>query len=127
MRLRRETPAGGGPATCKLARKYGATARGVEPITNLYLTADEHALLAMLPGADLVKRRHHVSVDGLRFAVDVFEGPLAGRIIAEVEASDPAALRAVRPPAWCGREITGEAAYAGAALARRGWPADPIP
>jgi CYTH domain-containing protein len=122
LRLRRETPLEGAPLIWKLARKYGSTAPGVEPITNLYLTAAEHAVLAALPGADLVKRRQQVWIGDVRWAVDVFGGGLTGQIIAEVEASDPAALWAVRSPAWCGREITGDPAYAGAALARMGWP-----
>lgn len=55
--------------------------------------------------------------------VDRFEGALADRMIAEVEATDAAALRAIHRPGWCGREITGEMALGGAALARDGWPA----
>lgn len=125
LRLRRATEGTG--TVWKLGRKYGATERGVEPITNLYLTAAEYALLAALPGADLVKHRHDIWTDDGRFVLDVFGGTLAGRMIAEVGAEDPAALWAVRPPPWCGREITGEEAYSGAALVRSGWPADPIP
>lgn len=98
----------------------------MEPITNLYLTVEEHGLLMPLPGADLVKHRHDVWADGVRFVLDVFAGALAGHMIAEVGADEPAALWAIRPPVWCGREITGEGAYAGASLARFGWPAEPI-
>lgn len=122
LRLRRETPAGGAPDRWKLARKYGATAPGIEAITNLYLTAEEHALLAALPGADLTKRRHAMWVGPERYVVDVFEGRLAGRMIAEIELADPSALWALTPPAWCGQEITGLPAFTGAALARAGWP-----
>ena len=123
LRLRRETGADGAVAIWKVAQKYGAVAPGVEPMTNLYLTAAEHALLATLPGDDLVKRRHDVWVGDLRYVVDIFGGALAGRMIAEVEVVDAATLWALTPPAWCGREITGEARYSGAALARSGWPA----
>ena len=87
-------------------------------------TAHEHALLATLPGAILVKRRFDIAVADVRFVVDVFEGALEGRMIAEVERADPVALWAVTPPAWCGAEITGTVAFGGAALARDGWPAD---
>jgi adenylate cyclase len=99
----------------------------VEPITNLYLTADEYALLKRLPGDELVKRRHAFRTGSVPCVLDVFGGALAGRMIAEVEAGDLAALWAIRPPDWFGREITGEPAYAGAALARFGWPSDAIP
>ena len=122
LRVRRETDAGAAPGVWKLARKYGATARGVEPMTNLYLTADEYALLATLPGASVVKRRRPLWADGVRFVIDRFEGALAGRCIAELERPTSAALWAVAPPIWCGREITGDAAYGGASLARNGWP-----
>ena len=122
LRLRRETEADGTIGIWKIARKYGATGPGVEPMTNLYLTAGEHALLATLPGVDVVKRRHDMWVGEERYVVDLFEGPLAGRMIAEIEVADPASLWALTPPDWCGREITGDAAYAGATLARRGWP-----
>lgn len=122
LRLRRETGADGIARIWKLARKYGATAPGVEPMTNLYLTAEEYALLATLPGTHLIKQRHDVWADAVRYVIDLFKGPLAGRMIAEVELADPTALWALEPPAWCGREITGDAAYAGAALARHGWP-----
>ena len=120
LRLRRQTGADG--TIWKLARKYGASVPGVEPMTNLYLSADEYALLSALPGADVVKRRWNVREEGVRFVVDRFEDALSGRIIAEVEAADPESLWALRPAAWCGREITGEAAFGGAALARDGWP-----
>lgn len=125
LRLRRETPAGGVPGVWKLARKYGASAPGVEPMTNLYLTPDEHALLATLPAAMLAKRRHPVMVDGVRFVVDRFEGALTGRSIVEVELASPGAVWAIVRPDWCGREVTGEPAYGGAALARDGWPLTP--
>lgn len=111
------------PPVYKLARKYGARGRGVEPMTNLYLAADEFALLSALPAADVSKRRWDVWHEGVRFVVDRFDGALAGRMLAEVEATDSEALWAIRPPVWCGREITGEAAFGGAALARDGWPA----
>lgn len=125
LRLRREMDEDGVVRVWKLARKYGAIAPGVEPMTNLYLTEAEHALLATLPGAGVVKRRHPVLVDDVRFVIDRFEGRLAGRCIAEVELASVEALWAVTPPPWCGREITGEPAYAGATLAREGWPITP--
>lgn len=122
LRLRRETDPQGAVRVWKIARKYGATALGVEPMTNLYLTPEEHALLASLPGATLVKRRHPVWEGPVRYVVDVFEEPLGGHMIAEVELVHPDALWALQPPSWCGDEITGDAAFSGAALARRGWP-----
>lgn len=122
LRLRRETGADGIARVWKIARKYGATAPGVEPMTNLYLNPEEHAMLATLPGASVSKRRHDIMVDGVRWVIDLFDGALQGRVIAEVELSDANALWALAPPPWCGREITGDPAYSGATLARAGWP-----
>jgi adenylate cyclase len=47
--------------------------------------------------------------------VDVFDGPLAGLVIAEVEL--PAPDHPLRIPPWAVREVTHDHAYANAALA----------
>lgn len=74
------------------------------------------AMLATLcAGRSLVKMRHDVPLDGLLWEVDVYEGPLTGLVIAEVEL--PSADHPLSPPPWVGREITGDARYANAALA----------
>ena len=66
-------------------------------------------------GRSLAKTRHEVPLDGLVWEVDVFEGALAGLVIAEVELPD--AAHALRIPDWAGREITADARYANAVLA----------
>lgn len=121
-RLRLRRAAGPDGTVWKLARKYGPVGPGVEPIANLYLTEGEYVLLAGLPGATVRKRRHAIQHGATRFVVDRFDGALAGRMLAEAEARDPDALRAIVPPPWCGREVTGEVAFTGAMLARGGWP-----
>ena len=77
---------------------------------------DAAAMLdALCAGRSLAKTRHDVPHDGLLWEVDVFEGPLAGLVIAEVEL--PAADHSLTPPPWVGREVTGDARYANAMLA----------
>ncbi len=66
-------------------------------------------------GRRLVKTRHTVPHGGLAWAVDVFEGPLEGLVIAEVELPD-AAHDLVLPP-WAGREVTDDPRYANAVMA----------
>lgn len=66
-------------------------------------------------GRRLVKTRHSVPHGGLTWEVDVFEGPLAGLVIAEVELPDPA--HDLPLPPWAGREVTDDPRYANAALA----------
>lgn len=98
----------------KLAKKYAPETPLIGPMTNLYLDADEYAVLAKLPGARIAKRRHKVGA----FVVDVFEGPLEGLITAECEATNRMAAMAVEIPVWCVREVTTELAYTGGALAQ---------
>lgn len=66
-------------------------------------------------GRRIAKTRHDVPHDGLLWEVDVFEGPLAGLVIAEVELPTPD--HSVGLPPWAGHEITGDDRYANAALA----------
>lgn len=75
----------------------------------------EEMLTLLCAGRSLAKTRHDVPIDGLVWEVDVFEGPLAGLVIAELELPDGA--HAPTLPPWVGREITGDARYANAALA----------
>lgn len=75
----------------------------------------QEMLATLCDGRRLAKTRHDVPLDGLLWEVDVFEGPLAGLVIVEVELPD--ATHQLRPPPWAGREITGDDRYANAALA----------
>ena len=86
--------------------------------------ADAETMLAELCGDRLIdKTRYEIRYQGRLWEVDVFHGANDGLVIAEVEleaADAPLAL-----PAWIGREVTGEARYANAALAVRPWRAWP--
>lgn len=77
---------------------------------------DAREMLGLLcAGRRLVKARHDVPWGGLVWEVDVYEGPLAGLVIAEVELPDPA--HALDLPPWAGREVTEDPRYANAVLA----------
>jgi CYTH domain-containing protein len=89
----------------------------VRRITTLYLTADEHRVFAALPGARLVKRRHRATSGGVEWGVDVFEGGLAGLVLAEREFGSDAELRAAAPPAFAALEVTDDVTFTGGALA----------
>ena len=116
-RLRLRRMSGGGVETVhKFCKKYGGAAPG-EPIVNIYLSAAEYAVLATLPGSDLVKRRFLLDVAGTMFGVDVFERLHAGLMLCEVEAESQAALDHIALPLWVGEEITGDPDFTGAALA----------
>lgn len=90
------------------------------------LTAEQFEALWGACGSDrLRKRRHLVPLGGdLVAEVDVYGGSLEGLLVAEVEFPSPEAARAFEPPAWFGREVTGERGYANQSLARGGIPSE---
>jgi CYTH domain-containing protein len=71
---------------------------------------DARQLLANECGGDVVaKKRHYVPFGGFTWEVDVYEGALAGLVIAEVELRHDS----IEPPrpAWIGREVTDDPDY----------------
>jgi CYTH domain-containing protein len=123
LRLRRVT-APDGSIVYKLGKKYPGAGLSSRSMTNIYLDAAEYGALAALPAALLVKRRHEAG-DG--FVIDVFEGALAGLMLAEISADDDAALAAIIAPPWCAVEVTKDVAYIGGTLAIEGWHATAAP
>jgi adenylate cyclase len=68
------------------------------------------------------KRRRRMPYGSAMLEVDVFEGDLAGLIVAEVEFADEEPARTFVPPAWFDREVTDDAAFKNRALAVDGRP-----
>lgn len=112
LRLRTLEQAGG-PTVYKLCKKYGDRDGVLEWITNLYLSADEHALLSTLKGPRIRKLRYRLPTGVL----DVFEQPRHPFAIFEVEFESVEAAGLYAPPAFVTAEVTDDAAYAGAQLA----------
>jgi CYTH domain-containing protein len=81
-------------------------------------------LWPLTEGRRLRKRRHVIPHDGLRIEVDVYEGGLQGLIVAEIEFPSEEAAREFDPPAWLGKEVTGDHRYLNETLASEGLPAD---
>lgn len=76
-------------------------------------------LWAHTAGRRVEKMRSEVALpDGHLVEVDVYSGALSGLCVAEVEFASEAAARAFPVPRWFGREVTGDAAWTNAALAR---------
>jgi adenylate cyclase len=90
------------------------------------LALDTEAFERLWPlteGRRLVKVRHtREDVPGVVFELDVYEGALAGLATLEVEFASEDAANAWTPPAWAGREVTGDRAYANQTLAVHGAP-----
>lgn len=80
-------------------------------------------LWPLTEGRRVVKTRWSLQDDaGVVLELDVYEGSLSGLATLEAEFDDEDAARAWSPPAWAGREVTGEKAYANQSLALYGAP-----
>lgn len=81
------------------------------------------ALWEATEGSRLTKRRYLVPLgDRVSAEVDVYFGSLAGLRVAEVEFPSREAAASFRPPAWFGREVTGDRRFANQTLAIAGIP-----
>lgn len=114
LRLRAITYSQSDEREFKLCKKYPSGDVLVGPVTNLYLTAEEHAAFRFMKGALILKRRY--AVDG--FGINVFEGNLSGLVLAEIESNDRDALMGVARPDGCIREVTDELFFTGGSLCR---------
>lgn len=91
--------------------------------TEVPLTGEQfEALWPATEGLRLVKRRYRLPAGALIYEVDVYEGALAGLVVAEVEFPGLAAAERFSPPAWFGREIGDDVRYKNAVLAAHGLP-----
>ncbi len=122
LRLRRITHFDGSATDLKLCKKYGSADPLSGPIVNIYLSPDEYAALAVLPGRPLRKRRHRIAHGDRWFGLDVFEGDLAGLMLLEAEANSAAAIRSLAFPPWAALEVTADPFFTGGNLAGVGAP-----
>lgn len=118
MRLRAITHADGQRAEFKLCKKYPSDDMLAGPVVNLYLSAQEHAVLAGLPGGSVRKRRYSMPWAAWTFSIDVFEGPLSGLILSEVEADSVDDVGRIALPDWVSREVTADPFFTGGALSQ---------
>jgi adenylate cyclase len=70
-------------------------------------------------GRRLAKVRHRFVLGHLVAEVDIYEGRLAGLCTVEVEFASETLAAAFHPPHWFGAEVTGQAEWSNAELARR--------
>ena len=120
LRLRRMEPIDGGDALLKFGQKHVPSPPDFArmTMTNLYLSPEEYAVLAVLPALELRKRRHPFEEGGRTYGIDVFAGLLSGLVLAEVgfETDEDLEQRFV-PPAWIVREVSNDVRFTGGALA----------
>jgi CYTH domain-containing protein len=115
LRLRRMHHADTGACEYKFTQKIPANRPGPTQglITNTYLDQDEYDLLATLPALVLSKTRLSVPPMG----IDVFDGPLAGLVLAEAEFTTDAEAAEFVPPTYCLAEVTTDPRFTGGRLA----------
>jgi adenylate cyclase len=109
-----------GGTSAMLTLKFGSHGRERDEFEYPIPLEDAEELTAFAVGHVIEKTRHHVRHCGYLYEVDVFGGSLAGLVIAELETPDLVPEASL--PAWLGREVTGDAAYYNASLARNGMP-----
>lgn len=78
---------------------------------------DAAAMRRLAVGHAIEKTRYFVDHDDHTYEIDVFEGRLAGLVLAELETPEARAVK--RLPSWLGREVTGDPAYYNSTLAER--------
>ena len=121
LRLRRMEPLHEADTIFKLGQKQMASPSGSvrTTITNIYLSADEYAVLTELDAHEIHKRRYSVPHSNRVISVDIFQGHLSGLIIAEVSfETDTEMVEPLELPSWVGREVSDEIRFTGGALAR---------
>lgn len=121
LRLRRTEPLVGGQPVHKLGHKQVPSPPdfATMTMTSIYLSAVEYEVLSMLPARDVVKRRFALVDKERTFSVDVFDGPLAGLILAELGfATAEEMARPLRQPPWVVREVSNDVRFTGGALAQ---------
>jgi adenylate cyclase len=79
-------------------------------------------LWPLTEGRRLHKRRHLIPHDDLTIELDVYEGDLAGLLVAEIEFDSEDQARRFEPPGWIGEEVTGDERYLNETLATHGRP-----
>jgi len=114
LRLRRIDYLDSGECEFKLTQKVPASQPGYVQglITNTYLSAAEYDLLASLPAAVLSKTR--LSVPPL--SIDIFDPPLHGLVMADVEFSADNEAQSFPPPPVAVAEVTDDTRFTGGSL-----------
>jgi CYTH domain-containing protein len=80
-------------------------------------------LWPLTEGRRIEKTRYEIAADsGATIELDIYEGALAGLVVAEVEFDSESDADAFGAPDWFGREVTDDARYKNQRLAREGAP-----
>lgn len=108
-------------ASAMLTLKFGGQTRERDEFEYTIPIEEAEEMSAFAIGQVIEKTRHHVSHKDRLYEVDVFDGSLAGLVIAELETPDD--VDDADLPPWLGREVTDDPGYYNASLALNGLPA----
>lgn len=116
IRLRRR----GRDCFITIKRGHGAVREEIE----VEITDEQFARMwPQTEGWRVEKRRYLVPLaDGLTAEMDVYAAALEGLVTVEVEFGSESAGRDFEPPAWFGRDVTGDVRYSNQQMAREGIP-----
>lgn len=125
FRLRQIVASNNGTATRKLTQKFPPDPVDLAriAITNTYLTEREYETFRLLPADELWKDRYTLTLGSRTYAVDIFRGPLASLVVAEVELNSDDDLASPSPPAWADAEVTSDQRFTGGAPCRASYAA----
>lgn len=117
LRLRRVTNPLGQALELKLTQKFSGQGQQASErsITNLYLNQTEYELFAGLSGHRLRKRRYDYKASSYHYTIDVFEGPLAGLMLAEIEFAQNEPTPTL--PSFALKDVTDDSFFTGGQLA----------
>jgi CYTH domain-containing protein len=114
LRLRRSVEEADGTSTTvhKLTQKVPDPDGRPGLITTLYLSEEEWRVFHRLAGQALTKTRYSIAP----FGIDVFNPPLTGLLLAEIEFDSDAAMESFPAPSWALAEVTADARFTGGRL-----------
>jgi adenylate cyclase len=104
-----------------LTVKRGAGERRLEEEVDIPRAGFE-ALWPLTEGRRVEKERFRLGGGGNGVELDVYRGALDGLVVAEIEFDSDEASEKFDPPAWLGREVTGDERFANQRLALHGRP-----
>jgi CYTH domain-containing protein len=114
LRIRRsvETSDGSTQTIYKLTQKVPRPDGGQGLITTIYLSEAEYTVVAAVPATPLRKTRYSIPP----FGVDVFDPPLHGLIMAEVDFTSAENRACFVPPSFAVAEVTDDIRFTGGRL-----------
>ena len=109
----------GDPIAMKFGQKYQATDMESHQtiMTSMYLDESEHQVLRTLGGVQINKRRYSYEFEQHQYSIDVFEGSLAGLLLAEIEDQPSVDLSLLPVPGFALLEVTDNPDFWGSNLA----------